>query len=102
MRFVLTLGGTGEYGGLHAPQRGYLWGEAADKKEVRSLGKHQEVFVKRHGKGWAVSKPNAERASGVFGTQAEAIARTRELSGGGTIHVQGRHGKFRKETVFDQ
>ncbi len=66
------------------------------------MGKHQEVFVKKHDEGWAVSKPNAERASAVFETQAEAIGRARELSGGGTVHIQGRHGKFRKETEFDR
>ncbi len=55
-----------------------------------------EIFVKIHGQGWAVvSKRNAERASGVFDTQAEAIARARELAGRGTIHIQGRHGKFK-------
>jgi hypothetical protein len=65
------------------------------------MAKHQEVFVKIHDNGWAVSKPNAERASAVFPTQAEAIERAREISDGGTIHIQGRHGKFRHETPFD-
>jgi len=37
--------------------------------------RHNEVFVKIHDEGWAVSKPNAERASGVYDTQAEAIER---------------------------
>lgn len=64
--------------------------------------RHNEVFVKIHGQGWAVSKPNAERASAILGTQAEAIERARELAGSGTIHVQGRHGKFRKLTVFEE
>jgi len=63
--------------------------------------KHAEVFVKIHGDDWAVSKPNAERVSGIYETQAEAIERARELAGNGTIHIQGRHGKFRKETEFD-
>ncbi len=49
-----------------------------------------------------MSKPNAERASGVFETQAEAIERAQELAGNGTIHIQGRHGKFRKLTVFEE
>jgi uncharacterized protein YdaT len=65
------------------------------------MAKYQEVFVKIHKDGWAVSKPNAERASGVFDTQAEAIERAREIADGGTIHIQGRHGKFRTETPFD-
>lgn len=63
---------------------------------------HNEVFVKIHEQGWAVSKPNAERASGVFETQAEAIERAQELAGNGTIHVQGRNGKFRKLTAFEE
>jgi hypothetical protein len=65
------------------------------------MAKHQEVFVKKHERGWAVSKPNAERASAVYPTQAEAIERARQISDGGTLHIQGRDGKFRTETPFD-
>ena len=65
------------------------------------MAKNQEVFVKRHEKGWAVTKRNAERASAVMPTQAEAISRAREIADGGPVHIQGRHGKFRKETPFD-
>jgi hypothetical protein len=65
------------------------------------MHKHNEIFVKRHPQGWAVSKPNAERASGVFDTQSDAIDRARELAGKGTIHIQGRDGRFRSETPFD-
>ena len=65
------------------------------------MAKRQEVFVKIHPDGWAVSKPNAERASAVFDTQAEAIDYARDLSDGGTLHIQGRRGKFRTETPFD-
>ena len=54
--------------------------------------KNNEVFVKIHDEGWAITKPKAERASGVFDTQAEAIARAQELAGNGTIHIQGRNG----------
>ena len=64
--------------------------------------RHNEVFVKIHDGGWAVSKPKAERSSGVFDTQAEAIERALELSGGGTVHIQGRNGKFRKLTPFEE
>jgi hypothetical protein len=66
------------------------------------MGKNAEVFVKKHPDGWAVTKPNAQRASGVFETQAEAIKRAREIAGGGPVHIQGRHGEFRKETPFDK
>jgi hypothetical protein len=67
-----------------------------------STQRHNEVFVKIHSQGWAVSKPNAERASAVFDTQAEAIERARELAGNGTIHIQGRHGQFRALTEFEE
>lgn len=66
------------------------------------MAKNSEVFVKKHPSGWAVAKPNAERASAVFETQAEAIRRAREIAGRGTVHIQGRHGKFRPETPFDE
>lgn len=66
------------------------------------MSNNSEVFVKIHPKGWAVTKPNADRASGVFPTQAEAIQRAREIAGRGPVHIQGRHGKFRQETPFDE
>ena len=65
------------------------------------MSKNAEVFVKKHPNGWAVSKPNAARASAVFSTQAEAIQRAHEIAGKGTVHIQDRHGKFRPETPFD-
>ncbi len=66
------------------------------------MGKNAEVFVKKHPNGWAVTKPNAERASAVYPTQAEAIRHAREIADGGPVHIQGRHGKFRPETPFDE
>ena len=66
------------------------------------MANNAEVFVKKHDRGWAVAKPNADRASAVFDTQAEAIQRAREIAGKGTVHIQGRHGKFRTETPFDK
>ncbi len=85
-------------------------GAVSERKFEMEVGKergvsdhrHNEVFVKIHDQGWAVTKPNAERASAVFETQAEAIERAQELAGNGTIHIQGRHGKFRKLTVFEE
>lgn len=75
----------------------------AVRRELGVSGhRHNEVFVKIHDQGWAVTKPNAERASAVFDTQAEAIERAQELAGNGTIHIQGRHGRFRKLTVFEE
>ena len=69
-------------------------GEVATSIELAGH-RGDEIFVKIHGQRWAVSKLNAERASGVFDTQAEAIARARELAGTAAIHIQGRHGKFK-------
>jgi len=57
--------------------------------------KHNDVFVVKQGDEWAVKKPHAERASALLPTQAEAIARAKELAGLGEIHVQDRHGKFK-------
>jgi hypothetical protein len=60
----------------------------------------EDRYVVPHEDGWAVKKENAQRASGVFRTQKEAIDRAREMvdnSGGGKgdIRIQGRDGKFR-------
>lgn len=41
------------------------------------MPKHNEIFVERHENGYAVLRPNAERASAVTQTQAEAIDRER-------------------------
>ncbi len=71
-------------------------------RDGSEMGKNAEVFVKKHRDGWAVTKPNAERASAVYPTQAEAIRRAREIADGGPVHIQGRHGKFRPETPFDE
>ena len=63
--------------------------------------KHNEVYVVQHPAGWAVKKPNAERASAVAPTQQEAVERAKEIAGRGPIHIQGRTGKFRTITPFD-
>lgn len=55
-------------------------------------------FVVQHEEGWAVKKPNAERASAVLPTQREAESRAKEIVrnlGGGEVTVQGRDGQFR-------
>ena len=58
--------------------------------------KHNDVFVTPRGDEWVVKKPHAERASGVFDTKAEAVARAQELAGQGEIHIQNKNGKFGK------
>ncbi len=48
-------------------------------------------YVVKHGKDWAVKKAGAERASGIFGTQAEAEAAAKRIvgnSGGGEVRIQ--------------
>ena len=67
----------------------------------KSSDKHDVVHVVQHDDGWAVKKTHAERASGVFDQQAQAIERARELAGRGEVIVHGRHGKIRKLTPFD-
>lgn len=58
---------------------------------------HNDVFVTpRANDKWQVKKPHAERASGVFDTKVEAVARAKELAGRGEIHVQNKNGKFGK------
>jgi uncharacterized protein YdaT len=64
--------------------------------------KHNDVYVVQHRDGWAVKKPNAERASAVASTQQEAIERAKELAGRGSIHIQSRSGKFRTITPFEE
>ena len=64
--------------------------------------KHSEVYVVQHGDEWAVKKPNAERSSAVVETQQHAIKRAKQLAGRGPIHMQGRDGKFRTITPFEE
>jgi Uncharacterized protein conserved in bacteria (DUF2188). len=61
------------------------------------MGKNDRYVVK-HGDDWAVKKSDAERASGVFDTQAEAERRAKEIVsnlGGGEVRIQGRDAKWR-------
>lgn len=47
------------------------------------------LFVERRSEGdYAVRKPNADRASAVLPTQADAIARARQLDPEAAIHVE--------------
>jgi hypothetical protein len=48
--------------------------------------------------GWDVVKPDAQRASSHHDTQAEAVARGREIvqnAGGGELRIHGRDGRIR-------
>lgn len=60
----------------------------------------EDRYVVQHPDGWAVKKESAQRASAVFGTQKEAIARAKEIvensgRGLGEVRIQGEDGKFR-------
>lgn len=55
-------------------------------------------YVVNHPHGWAVKKPHAERASGVYETQAAAEHAAKQIvanHGGGEVRIQGRHGSWR-------
>ena len=62
------------------------------------MGKPNQRNVVPDGDDWKVTKPGADRASGVFPTQREAIDRAREIlerDGGGELRIHGRDGQFR-------
>ena len=55
-------------------------------------------FVVRHPEGWAVKKPDAERASSVHDRQADAERAAKQTVGGlggGEVRIQGRDGRWR-------
>lgn len=58
----------------------------------------KDRYVVRRGKGWAVVKPGADRASALTPTQAEAEKRAKKIVsrlGGGEVRIQGRNGRWR-------
>ena len=75
-------------------------GSQGRKGRTVAKGNDGDRYVVKHDDGWAVKKEHAERASGVFRTQKEAIDRAREIvdktsRGDGDVRIQGRDGKFR-------
>ena len=62
--------------------------------------KGQHVFPK--GGKWAVRKAGAERASGVYATQKEAVAKGKELAKnqGTELYVHGKDGRIRERSSF--
>lgn len=55
-------------------------------------------FVVRHPDGWAVKKPDAERASSVHDRQADAVRAAKQTVGGlggGEVRIQGLDGRWR-------
>lgn len=66
----------------------------ADRPNTRDVTPHEN--------GWAVTKPGSERASAVLPTQAEAIARAREIvsnEGGGEVRIRGKNGQVREQNT---
>jgi hypothetical protein len=58
-------------------------------KSERNQMSNEDLFVERRSQGgYAVRRANSERASAVEGTQAVAIARAQELSGGAPVLVE--------------
>jgi len=60
------------------------------------MAKHNEYFVEPRRDEWVVKLPHAERASAVVDTQQEAIAKAKQFSPEGVVHVKQLNGKFRK------
>jgi hypothetical protein len=55
-------------------------------------------YVVKHGNDWAVKGAHAQRASGVYGTQAQAEQAAKSIvrnQGGGEVRIQGRDAHFR-------
>lgn len=62
------------------------------------MGKPSDRYVVKHGDDWAVKKAGADRASGVYGTQAKAESAAKRIvgnAGGGEVRIQNRHGRWR-------
>ncbi len=62
------------------------------------MSKKNDRYVVKHPDGWAVKKPGADRASGVYDTQREAERVAKDMVknlGGGEVRIQGQDGKWR-------
>jgi hypothetical protein len=49
--------------------------------------KNIELYVTPHAKGWAITKPNAERVMAILATREAAVRRAKKLAGTGPVHV---------------
>lgn len=62
------------------------------------MGDNDRHVVPNPDGGWDVKKPGASRASAHTETQADAIARARDIvhrAGGGEVRIHGRDGRIR-------
>lgn len=66
------------------------------------MNKPKNQHVVPHQEGWAVKPAGGQRASSVHATQAEAIARAREIAQnqGSEIFVHGRNGQIRERDSY--
>jgi uncharacterized protein YdaT len=64
------------------------------------MGKN--IHVTKHGDEWAVMQENAQRASGLFDTQLEAINRAREIARNNQqeVCIHGVDGKIRAKHSY--
>lgn len=71
-----------------------------EEERIGCMGKNQHVV--RHGKEWAVKGAGNERATAVFGTQAEAIEAGKQIAGNqrSELLVHGRNGQIRSKDSF--
>jgi hypothetical protein len=75
-----------------------LMAVAEGDRVMPTKGQH----VVPNGGKWAVRKAGSERASGVYATQKEAIARGKELAKnqGTELYVHGKDGRIRERNTF--
>lgn len=69
---------------------------------MSSNGQHKGQHVVPNGGKWSVRKAGAERASGVFSTQKEAVERAREIAKnqGTELYIHGPDGRIRERSSF--
>ena len=60
------------------------------------------IHVVPDGRGWAVRRAGASRASGLFETQKEAVrvARDKARSEAGELYIHGTDGRIRERSTF--
>jgi uncharacterized protein YdaT len=78
----------------------YILGEVVSAIGAKMSQKSQHVVP--NGAKWSVRRAGAERASGVFSTQKEAIDKARELAKhqGTELYIHGRDGRIRERSSF--
>jgi hypothetical protein len=64
---------------------------------------NKRIVQHRNDGNWEVRKPGSDRASDIVPTQAEGIARAREIlanDGGGELQIRGRDGSIRAQDTI--